>query len=343
MENPFSLTFGQIPTEMISRDNQLNQIIDIFEMERPTNHVFMIAGIRGSGKTVSLSDVSDHFAKKDDWAVINLNPDSDMIKDSVSEINRISGTGKIDISANINIPVAGSVTIRNAQTELIESSKLKIMLDQIANKHKRVLFVIDEILINEYIKVFTGQFQIWLREGRPVYLIMTGLYENISNLQNEKTLTFLYRATKIVLKPLNISAISARYQKIFDISSEEASVMAKATKGYSFAFQILGYLKWEEKKPLDELLPDYDAALAEYSYDKIWSELSPKDKQISKIIASGKTKIGEIREELNVSSQYMNVYRNRLIASGIVSGDARGELVFALPRFENYIKLYGEL
>ena len=58
MENPFSLTFGQIPTEMISRDNQLNQIIDIFEMERPTNHVFMIAGIRGSGKTVSLSDVS---------------------------------------------------------------------------------------------------------------------------------------------------------------------------------------------------------------------------------------------------------------------------------------------
>lgn len=343
MENPFSLTFGQIPTEMISRDNQLDQIINIFEMERPTNHVFMIAGVRGSGKTVSLSDISAHFTKKDDWVVINLNPDSDMMKDSVSEISRISGMGKLDISANINIPVAGSVTIRNVQAELTESSKLKIMLDQMANKHKRVLFVIDEILSNEYIKVFTGQFQIWLREGRPVYLIMAGLYENISSLQNEKTLTFLYRAAKIVLKPLNIPAISARYQKIFDISSEEAVVMAKATKGYSFAFQILGYLKWEKQLPLEKLLPDYDAALAEYSYDKIWSELSPKDKQISMIIASGKTKVGEIRKELGVSSQYMNVYRNRLVASGIVNGDARGELTFALPRFENYIKLYCEL
>lgn len=342
MENPFSLTFGQKPMEMISRKNQLRQITDTFEMDRPTNHVFMIAGVRGAGKTVSLSEISEHFNTKDDWIVINLNPDSDMMTDSISEINRMSSSKKLDISANINIPVAGSVTIKNAEKDLNDTSRMKILLDEIDKRGKRVLFVIDEIVSNEYIRVFAGQFQIWLREERPVYLLMAGLYENISNIQNEKTLTFLYRATKIVLKPLSVPAISARYQEIFEIDAMEAAEMAKATKGYAFAFQILGYLRWEKRQPLKKLIPDYDADLAEYAYDKIWAELSPNDKKVAQIIASGKTKVGEIRNELGVTSQYMNIYRRRLIASGIVSGDTRGILTFTLPRFEVYISLYCE-
>lgn len=342
MENPFSLTFGQKPLELISRNNQLDQIVTTFEMEHPANHVYMIAGVRGTGKTVSLSEIAGHFSEKDDWMVVNLNPDTDMMKDSVSEINRMASSKKLDISANINIPVAGSVIIRRSDEELTDSSKLKELLDQIAGSGRRILFVIDEIVSNEYIRVFAGQFQIWLREERPVYLVMAGLYENISNIQNEKTLTFLYRATKIVLKPLSIPAISARYQQVFGIGTLEAAQMAKATKGYSFAFQILGYLKWEKRQSLDQLLPDYDADLAEYAYDKIWEELSPRDRSVAKIIASGKNKVGEIREELGVSSQYMNIYRRRLIAQGIVDGETHGVLQFTLPRFEVYINLYCE-
>lgn len=342
MENPFSLTFGQKPLELISRDNQLDQVITTFDMERPTNHVYMIAGVRGTGKTVSLSEISEHFYNEDNWLIINLNPDTDMMKESASEITRMTDSKKMDVSANINIPVAGSVTIKGAEKDLTDSSRMKDLLDKVANQKKRILFVIDEVISNSYIRVFAGQFQIWLRENRPVYLVMAGLYENISNIQNEKTLTFLYRAPKIILKPLSIPAISARYQQVFDIDIVEAAQMAKATKGYSFAFQILGYLRWEQRKPLDSLIPDYDADLAEYAYDKIWSELSPQDKNVSKIIASGKSKVGEIREALGVSSQYMNIYRRRLISQGIVNGDTRGMLQFTLPRFEVYINLYCE-
>lgn len=46
---------------------------------------------------------------------------------------------------------------------------------------------------------------------------MTGLYENIYDLQNEKSLTFLYRAPKIILEPLNYTAIKSHYMRIFDI------------------------------------------------------------------------------------------------------------------------------
>ena len=54
MENPFTLTFGQKPTEFISRTNQIGKIIHTFDMENPSNKVYMVAGVRGSGKTVSL-------------------------------------------------------------------------------------------------------------------------------------------------------------------------------------------------------------------------------------------------------------------------------------------------
>ena len=39
MENPFTLTFGQKPTEFISRTNQIGKIIHTFDMENPSNKV----------------------------------------------------------------------------------------------------------------------------------------------------------------------------------------------------------------------------------------------------------------------------------------------------------------
>ena len=116
--------------------------------------------------------------------------------------------------------------------------------------HINMLWVLfDEMTNSEYMKVFAGAFQIFVRQELPVFLLGTGLYENIEELQNEKSLTFLYRAPKIQLKPLNNVAIINKYKTIFNISAEQASQMAGLTKGYPFAFQVLGYLKWNEFNP----------------------------------------------------------------------------------------------
>ena len=41
-ENPFTLTFGQKPVEFISRTDQIGKIINTFDMENPSNVVYMI-------------------------------------------------------------------------------------------------------------------------------------------------------------------------------------------------------------------------------------------------------------------------------------------------------------
>ncbi len=58
----------------------------------------MIAGVRGSGKTVSLSVIADHYAERNDWFVLRLSADSDLIAGAISELNRVVGLSvqKID-------------------------------------------------------------------------------------------------------------------------------------------------------------------------------------------------------------------------------------------------------
>lgn len=117
--------------------------------------------------------------------------------------------------------------------------------------------------------------------------------------------------------------------------------MAGLTKGYPFAFQVLGYLYWEnrEEKSLEDILPEYDQYLEEYVYSKIWSETSPKDKEIlSSMARSGETRIRDIREKNDMTSGQFSIYRERLRNKGILDTRTYGEVSFALPRFAEFIQ-----
>lgn len=341
-ENPFTLTFGQRPNEYInSRNEQIGHIINTFDMENAPSRMYMITGVRGSGKTVSLSEISDYYNKKSDWIVLRLSIETDIIEAALSEINRKSAVNKLGFELSVNLGVA-EMKVNQARGEISTESKFRNVLEELDRHKKRVLFVLDEVLNNQNIKKFVGYFQIYITQHYPVYLVMAGLYNNISELQNDKDLTFLYRAPKIILEPLNIPAMATSYRTIFNLPSKEAVSMAKLTKGYPFAFQVLGYLKWETEDSIDKILPHFDECLTTYAYEKIWSELSALDQKVVFVISSGLTKTIEIRARLGMSPQLLNTYRKRLMERGVVNGSIRGELHLALPRFDVYIETYCE-
>lgn len=68
----------------ISRLQQLKEIISVFE--NSTNHVYMITGVRGTGKTVLLTHVAEYFECKKDWMVINLISELDMLDQLASKL-----------------------------------------------------------------------------------------------------------------------------------------------------------------------------------------------------------------------------------------------------------------
>ena len=56
-----------------------------------------------------------------------------------------------------------------------------------------MLVTIDEVTSNEHVRVFAAAFQILIRQNLPLFLLMTGLYENIYKLQNEPSLNCLQK------------------------------------------------------------------------------------------------------------------------------------------------------
>ena len=117
--------------------------------------------------------------------------------------------------------------------------------------------------------------------------------------------------------------------------------MTYLTKGYPFAYQVLGYLCWEReaKESLDSILGEYDQYLAEYVYDKIWSELSVEDKKLAKELAKKEQyPVKELREKLEITSEKLSVYRERMKRKGIVDTSTYGVIKLALPRFSEYVE-----
>ena len=339
MQNPFTLTFGKSPLEPVDRPVQTNEIIDAFTADPVNQQMFIITGVRGSGKTVMMSEIAHRLREKDNWIVIELNPATDLLLNMLSKLNSNAVCSSIIKSARINlsffgfgVEIEGSTPITDAETAIIE------ILERIHKKGKRLLITIDEVTNNKYMHIFASAFQIFVRQDLPVFLLATGLYENIDELQNEKNLTFLYRAPKIPLKPLNQQAIVTKYQNIFKIDTLRASEMAKLTRGYPFAFQVLGYLTWNNHGDYKSIINEYMQYLSEFVYDKIWSELSLKDRQVAIGIAQVPDgKILDIRNLLDMETNEFNPYRKRLIKKGILSGETRGYVSFTLPLFSEYV------
>ena len=80
MTNPFSLSFGREPLSFIERGRQSREIIDSFSEENPACQVYMITGVRGAGKTVMLTDIAKYFRKENDWIVVDLSPERDLLQ-----------------------------------------------------------------------------------------------------------------------------------------------------------------------------------------------------------------------------------------------------------------------
>ena len=337
--NPYTITFGKAPKLGIPREVQASAILDAFRSPEPSQQVFMVCGPRGSGKTVFMNDVARRLAHESIWTVVELNPGRDLLESLAAKLSsqtrlaRMFRNAQIDLSFfGLGVRIDGVAPIADIEVALDR------MIASMAKRGERLLIAIDEVTSTPFMREFAGTFQILLRHDLPVFLLMTGLYENINELQNEKSLTFLYRAPKVELKPLNLGAIARNYRRTLGVDAEESLRMARLTRGYSFAFQVLGYLTWGHDRVDDDIQGMYRQYLDDYVYDKIWAEMSRVDRRVARAAAQVHDgRISAIREILGMESNQFAPYRRRLIRKGVLNGDERGFVRFALPCFEDFV------
>lgn len=342
MENPFTLSFGNKPFEYISRNMEKDQLIVEINLTNPVSHCFIISGVRGSGKTVLLSSIYKEMEKDKDWITIELNSGKNIEEGLAAKLYTHARVKHLFVEKNFNFSFQGfSFSIKGENPILNVEDLLERMFAILKKQNKKVLVLIDEASPSKEMKEFALTFQMLIRKEYGLFLIMTSLYENISALENTKNLTFLIRAPKIYLSPLNISSIASSFESTLKVNHAKALEFAYFTKGYAFAFQLLGYLlfKKEEKEIDASLLSDFDSYLKEYVYLNVYDDLTNVEKTIlNSLDKNDNNEIKDILEKTNLKKEYFSKYRDRLIKKGILYSPCYGILSFSLPRMKEFLE-----
>ncbi len=341
MKNPFNILYGVVPSSLVFRKDAFEQIMTDFTNEDTSAATYIITGIRGSGKTVLLNSVIKELQTLSNWITVSLNPQGDFVSslaeqlyDEVQKYNL-----GLDWSIDFSHPYI-TFHIKKSQMSLSSEGAIPHLLDILKKQKKRVLISIDEVNSTNKLKYFANLYRHLISKDYPLFLLMTGLFENIDSLVSSKGASFLARSPKIVLNPLNLVSISQMYQKELKATPKAANELALLTKGYAFAYQIIGKICFERKKNVidDELLLSLDNYLFTNGYNVIWKGMTEIEKKIC--LALAKTEQNSIRDIIKKTSMKIsnfNNYRSRMIYKGYLEAKAYGTLEFALPRFKEFV------
>lgn len=344
-KNPFNISFGEEPKELIERKMEFEEITNMFLSSTPSTKALIISGPKGSGKTVLLAQLKKFFEKEDDFICLDVNPFTDMLENMASQLYDKGKLKKLFLKKEFNFSFKGlsfSISGKNPVTNV--SALLEIMLKYLREKNKKVLILIDDIATTENLKAFIYAYQSFLRDGFNVFLLMTGLFENISELENQNNLTFLLRTPKIFLKQLNLRALTMSYENIFDLKTDDAIKLTKLTKGYAYGYQLLGNLlcKNNTNQLSNKILSEYDLVLEENVYAKVWITLTNKEKDICYSICKS-NKVADILNDAKINNSTLQVYKKKMEKKGLIDIDTRGEIYFSLPRFKEFVEFQKSL
>lgn len=356
MDSPFNPNFGRMPNIFIDRDEIIDKITDGLKSSGSPYQTTIICGVRGVGKTALLTDITREMSKDSSWIIADVSSREDIITAIIKQVKDQADSFLLRALESIDgfsVSIGGAeLSTSKDKTEHYDRFMLADVLDKISEKGKHVLVTIDEAEASPDIKEFARVYNMLIRKDYPISCLMTGLPKNISELQNDPILTFLLRSKRVDLPMLGGISVFFAYKDIFTKNGRTADdsvlkEMTKLTGGYSYAFQLLGYLIWDTqekvvtKQTLESVMDEYRKMLFKTAYTKIYEELSEVDKNFMNAMAASTERpvpMKFICEQMDKKPNYVSTYRRRLLDAGIINVTSYGYVDFALPLFDNYIE-----
>jgi hypothetical protein len=364
LDNIFSPTFGNRPQTIVGRDEAIRDFEKGLE-GRPghPNRASFFIGQRGMGKTALLLELADRA--KDKGFVVVRSADSTKMLEEIIEGIQIAGARFVkpkdkplkSLSAGALGFSIGLTFSDEVQRNYGFRTKLTLLIQELAKHNKGVLFIIDEVQSNSpQMRELALSYQHLVGEGTNIAFAMAGLPGSISAVLNDKILTFLNRAHKVVLRELPVNDIVSYYCREFskqDVAWTPLLVdsAATATMGYPYLLQLVGYYIFELLGDTRELTRDIvDMAvfnsrreLVANVFSPILKPLSAEDRRFLDAMAADRdsSKISDIKARLRATDSHVQTYRLRMIEAGVATSPKRGRLDIGIPYLKEHLR--GEL
>lgn len=358
----FAPSFGNRPAYLVGRDALVERFVEGLSAEPGSrDRAVVMLGQRGYGKTVLLWELADRAAAMGYVVAHPTIASSGMLDRIVEKVQqdgrRHMGSKSVRL-ANASIGAFGFSAGLEFTREVQEGKSSQFKLTQLARKLTAeghgMLILIDELQANsEEIRQLVSLYQELVGERLNVALVMAGLPGAVSATLNDKVLTFLNRARKVSLPPLSLGDVDAYYARAFEelgvcILDGERKHIVKESMGSPYLMQLLGHnvvVRATDQGQLNGPMIDaaVEAARADFENDvcgTLLAALSVRDAQFLSAMArdEGDSSISAIAERMNVTQDYAQKYRKRLIDAGAIEPAGWGLIRFAVPYLADYLR-----
>lgn len=365
LRNPFRPTAGATPPLLIGRDDALDEIVESLE-DGPgaPARLTLFTGARGIGKTVMLSEVARR-ALPLGWVAVNETATEGLLERLVvsvrRELQRIDPGRALGRSVTgFTLPSilgfgGGGVTISERQMTVVTwRDELNLLLAALSQHGGGLMITVDEVQagVRQDLQDLGATIQHLIREERDVALMAAGLPVAISELLNDKVLTFLRRAHRVVLDDVPLSEVSAALRTTItengrSIDDDALRAATEATSGYPFMVQFVGYHVWRmaegdviDMAAVHRGVPAARLRLGSTVHQTALADLSPVDRTYLLAMAQddGESSTREVALRLDRGVEYGNVYRRRLIDAGLIEPIRHGYVDFSIPYLRDYLR-----
>ena len=362
MRSPFKPTFGATPPLLAGRDELINAFADALE-DGPgaAGRATLYTGARGAWKTVMLNAIED-TAKSQGWVVISETAIPGLIE-RLTQSRLPELLRKFDPDAvrqrltGITAPftAGGGISWEPHVTKADLRSQISLLTDLLAEGETGLLITLDEMQHGQIddLRELATVVQHAFREDREFAFAGAGLSSAISDLLSDDVLTFLRRADRYHLGPVELDDVRrALREPIIDggreVAADALELMVEGTRGYPFLIQLVGSHSWGVRRNAHELnLADAEAGVvsARRRLDSLvhapaLKDASGIDKSFLLAMSKddGPSRMADIINRLDVSKDYANMYRRRLIDGDLIESTARGYVDFTLPYLRDYLR-----
>jgi hypothetical protein len=362
--NPFKPSFGVSPPLLVGRDVLIEEFAEAIE-DGPGSpaRATLYTGARGAGKTVMLNAIEDE-ARAHGWVVVSETATRGFITRIVHErlpelLREFDPETVTRRLTGVIAPLsAGGLSWHDLEKHVATSglrNQIELLTDLLSTRETGLLISLDELHRNQIdeLRELIAVVQHSFRENRDVAFVGAGLDSAVNDALNDEVLTFLRRAERHVLGPVDATDVARAIREPIEqtdrhVVDEALNVMVEATQGYPFLIQLVGYRVWRHKPEEHEIsVEDAQAGVSEAKrrlgtlvHAPALAAASDIDKSFLLAMAKddGPSKMADIQARLGVDASYASQYRLRLIAADLIEQSRYGYVDFTLPYLRDYLR-----